>query len=165
MKTNWYVLQTNRNKERLAQVALAQRGVRSYLPRIAQWPRPAVGSAIAPMFPCYLFVHLDLTCCAAVGWTPGVKSFVSFGGGPVPLDAAVIDFLRQREGADGLIHCGEPVPGVSDVRIVNGPLRGLTAVLERHMPARERVRVLVDILQRQTPVELPERWVRLSKFS
>ena len=54
MQTNWYVLQTNRNKERLAQVALAQRGVLSYLPRIAQWPRPAVGSAIAPMFPCYL---------------------------------------------------------------------------------------------------------------
>jgi transcriptional antiterminator RfaH len=161
MQVNWYVLATNRNKERLAQLALRQRGVDSYLPLILQWPRPQIGSAIAPMFPGYLFVHLDPERCTAVAWTPGVRSFVSFGGTPAPIDGGVIAVLRGREGPDGLIRCGQPVPGKSEVRIVNGPFRGLIAVLEQHLPSRERVRVLMDILQRQTSVELPERWVRL----
>jgi transcription antitermination factor NusG len=78
---NWYVLQTNRSKERLAQSALMQRGVRTYLPRIVQWPAPAVGSAIAPLFPGYLFVQVELDDCARVCWVPGVRSFVSLGGG------------------------------------------------------------------------------------
>jgi len=160
MQQIWYVLQTNRNKERLAQAALAQRGVGSYLPRIEQWPRPAVGSAVAPMFPGYLFVTLTLDACARVAWTPGVKGFVSFGSGPAAVDAAAIDFLRGREGPDGVIHCGDPLAGAHAVRIVDGPFRGLTAVIERRLPARERVRVLLQILRAETPVEIPERWVR-----
>jgi transcription antitermination factor NusG len=160
MNTAWYVLQTNRNKERLAQHALGQRAVTTYLPLIVQWPRPSVGSAIAPMFPGYLFVHLSVDDCARTSWTPGVKAFVSFGGGPVPIEPAVIEFLRDREGPDHLIRCGAPLPGDTEVRIVNGPFRGLTAVVQQHLPARERVRVLMQILQRDTAVELPERWVR-----
>src|SRR5262245_30075115 len=106
---NWYVLQTNRNKERLAQLALGQRGVRTYLPRLVQWPAPAVGSAIAPLFPGYLFVCLALDDCGRVCWLPGVRAFVNFGGGPATIDASAIEFLREREGADGLIRC-EPHP-------------------------------------------------------
>jgi transcriptional antiterminator RfaH len=159
MQTDWYVLQTNRNKERLAQAALGQRGITSYLPRIVQWPAPAVGSPIAPLFPGYLFVHLKLEDCARVSWTPGVRAFVNFGGGPASIDGSAIEFLRGREAADGLIHC-EPLPASQQVRIINGPFRGLTAVIERCLPARERVRVLIQILRTDTPLELPARWVR-----
>src|SRR5262249_28677132 len=124
MRTDWYVLQTNRNKERLAQAALAQRGLTTYLPRIVQWPAPAVASAAAPLFPCYLFPQLNLDDGARVSWTPGVRAFVPFGGGPATIDASAIEFLREREGADGLIHC-EPLPAAQEVRIINGPFRGL----------------------------------------
>ena len=156
---HWYVLQTNRNKERLAQAALTQRGMATYLPRIVQWPPPVVGSPIAPLFPGYLFVHLDLENCAQVSWTPGVKSFVAFGDTPASVEAGVVDFLRGREGADGVIRCGVP-DGPRPVQIVHGPFRGLTAVLERCLPARERVRVLMQVLRSETVVELPARWVR-----
>lgn len=156
---DWFVLQTNRNKERLAQLALGQRGITSYLPRIVQWPAPAVGSPIAPLFPGYLFVRLQTDDCARVSWTPGVRAFVSFGGGPATIDASAIEFLHGREAEDGLIHC-EPLPAMREVRIVNGPFRGLTAVIERCLPAGERVRVLMQLLCRDTLVELPARWVR-----
>ena len=161
LTTPWYVVQTKRYREAVAQQFLAQRGIASYLPRIVQWPPPSVGGDIAPMFPGYLFV------VAAVGddfqrisSTPGIKSFVSFGTEPPALDAAVIEFLRDREGPDGLIRCGSPLPAHCEVEIVDGPFRGLTAVLQEALPARERVRVLIEILQRQTPVELPLRCVR-----
>ena len=157
----WYVVQTKRHREHAAHAILTERGFSSYLPRIIQWPRPAVGSEVAPMFPSYLFVHLDLAQdFYRVSWTPGVKAFVTFGGSPAALEPAVIAFLKEREGPDGLIRCGTGIVENSVVRITGGPFRGLTAVVEQRLPARERVRVLMDLLHRRTPVELPERWVR-----
>ncbi len=156
----WYVVQAKRHRERIAQNYLAERDIRSYLPQIVQWPRPAVGSDIAPMFPGYLFVHAVLANeFMRITWTPGVKAFVCFGGFPASVDDAVIEFLRSREDPDGLIRCYGGVREKSEVRIIRGPFRGLTAIVEERLPARERVRVLMDLLQRTTPVELPERWV------
>jgi transcriptional antiterminator RfaH len=160
---SWYVLETKRHRETVAQAFLAQRGITSYLPRIAQWPRPAIGGEIVPMFPGYLFVHTFLPDeHYRVVWTPGVKAFLTAGGAPVPVAESIIDFLRDREGLDGVIRCGTGVTDASEVRIVNGPFRGLTAVVEQRLPARERVRVLMHMLQRETRVELPEKWVRLA---
>jgi transcriptional antiterminator RfaH len=159
--TAWYVAETKRYREQAASAQLAHRGIISYLPRIVQWPRPAVGSEIGPMFPCYLFVKAALPDdFYRVAWTPGVKALVTFGGAPPAVDPAIIDFLRSREGPDGLIRCGTGLRPKSEVRIVNGPFRGFTAVIEERLAARDRVRVLLQILQRETSVELPERWVR-----
>ena len=120
----WYVVETKRHRERQAQNHLAERHVPSYLPRIVQWPRPAVGSAIAPMFPGYLFVHAAFPDdFYRTVWTPGVKTFVSFGGFTSPLDACVVDFLRSQEGPDGIIHCGDRFKESSEVRIIRGPFQ------------------------------------------
>jgi len=160
-RTEWFVVQTKRHREEFAQASLGERDIATYLPRIVQWPRPAVGSDVAAMFPSYLFAQLALPDdFYRVSWTPGVKALVSFGGGPAAVDAAVIDLLRSREGPDGLIHYDDRPRPKSEVRIVSGPFRGLTAVLEERLPARERVRVLMRLLHRETPVELPETWIR-----
>jgi len=158
----WYVVETQRHREAVARAVLGERGVTSYLPCIAQWPRPAVGAAIGPLFPGYLFVRLDLARQAhRIVRTNGVKSFVAFGGAPVALGDDVVDFLREREGPDGLVQIGAADDiGGATVRIVDGPFRGLTAVVTARLAARARVQVLMEILQRQTSVELPERWVR-----
>lgn len=157
----WYVVETQRHRERVARAVLAERGIASYLPRVVQWPRPAVGSAVAPMFPGYLFVRVSYVEDGhRVVRSNGVKAFVAFGGDPVPVADEAIEFLRGREGPDGVIHCGgQDVDGAA-VRIVDGPFRGLTAVVTQRLGAGDRVRVLMEILQRQTSVELPERWVR-----
>lgn len=157
----WYVVQTKRYREAVAQRFIEDRGLSTYLPRIVQWPRPAVGNAIQPMFPGYLFVYLAAADdFYRVMWMPGVKAFVTFGTGAAAVDQTMIDLLRSREGTDGLIHLGETIGENTEVRIVDGPFRGLSAIVEQHLPARERVRVLMHILQRQTLVELPEKWVR-----
>ncbi len=157
----WYVVETQRHREPVARAVLADRGIASYLPRVVQWPRPAVGPAVAPMFPGYLFVRVSyLEQGHRVVRSNGVKTFVAFGGEPVPVADDAIEFLRGREGPDGVIHCGDRDVDGAAVRIIDGPFRGLTAVVTRRLGAGERVRVLMEILQRQTSVELPERWVR-----
>ena len=64
------------------------------------------------------------------------------------------------EELDGIITAC-PLQSGSAMRITDGPWRGLAAILERRVSAREHVLVLLDILQRQTRVELPETRVRL----
>jgi transcriptional antiterminator RfaH len=160
-RIEWYVVETQRHREPVACAVLAERGITTYLPRVEQWPRPAVGGAIAPMFPGYLFVQIAFDEQGhRVVRTNGVKAFVAFGGEPVPVVPEAIDFLRSREGSDGLIRCGAVGGDGAAVRIVDGPFRGLTAVVTERLGAHDRVRVLMEILQRQTAVELPERWLR-----
>ena len=157
----WYVVETKRHREQVAGAFLARHGITSYLPRVAQWPRPAVGSDVAPLFPGYLFVRVAIEQqYQQVTRMIGVKTFVSFGGAPVPLTDEVIEMLRRREGPDGLIRYDGSLRAHGEVRVVDGPFRGLTAVVEERLPARERVRVLMHVLQRQAMVELPQRWVR-----
>jgi len=154
----WWVVETQRHREPATRTRLEQQGLAAYLPLMRQWPRPAVGSDVAPLFPGYLFVRASARRLHRVQHTPGVRGLVVFGGEPARLNDAVIDFLRAREGADGIVRT-DPLPGGAAVRITNGPLRGLVAVLDSRLIGRERVLVLLDILQRQTRVEMPETWV------
>jgi transcription antitermination factor NusG len=158
--TGWFVVHTKRHRERLAQAHLGQAGMEAYLPLLLQWPRPAVGSDVGPMFPSYVFVHATIPDdFYRITRTTGVHGFVMFGSVPAPVDPSAIDFFRSREGKDGVIRA-EPFPAGREVQIISGPLRGLVAVVEQRLGGRQRVRVLLDILQRQTAVEMPERWVR-----
>jgi len=156
----WYVVCTKRYAERVAQCYLQQAGIVSYLPRVLQSPPPLVGAAVAPMFPGYLFVQVPPAQLShRIARTPGIKSFVSFGDSPATLDGDAIRFLQNREGTDGVIRLGPRIGTGSEVRILRGPFRGLAAVVEEYLPARERIRVLMDLLHRSTPIEMPQTWV------
>jgi len=157
----WYVVATKRHSEQIARARLTERGIESYLPLTVEWPRPAGGRLIQPLFPGYLLVKGTLPRdYYRVSWTQGVKAFVVFGEYPPPLDERYVEFLRAREGADGFIRCAEETEARMSVRVLHGPLTGFAAVVQRRLPARERVVVLLNLLQRETPVELPERWVK-----
>ena len=157
----WHVVTAHRHREAVVSAQLAELGFETYLPLLRQWPRPAVGSEVGPLFPGYVFVRASQPHLHRIARTPGVSGLVAFGGEPARLDDAAIDFLHGREEGDGIINARPLSPG-SAVRIADGPWQGLVAILERRLSGRERVLVLLDVLQRQTRVELPETWVRLA---
>lgn len=156
MTRHWYVVSTKNKRETFAQEHLASRGVDSYLPRIME-PTRLGGTTVAPLFPGYLFIHLDLEeQFKDVIWTPGVKKFVGFGPAPAAVDDSVIAFLDERTGPDGVL-CVKRQFKKGDVVCINqGPFEGLIGVIESPGSARGRVRVLMEILRRETPVEVPE---------
>jgi transcription elongation factor/antiterminator RfaH len=160
LNPQWFVISSKVRREEFAQDQLDRRGVETFLPRILEPGRLRVKPAVAPLFPSYLFVHIDLEQqYFDVVWTPGVRKFIGFGALPCPVDDAVIDFLHARMGQEGVLRA-EPVFKPGDlVRIKRGPFEGLVGIIENPGCGRGRVRVLMELLRRQTKVEVPQQIV------
>src|SRR5262249_57680898 len=90
----WVVVQTKRNKERAVQVILGRDGVPTYLPLLRQWPRPAVGADVGPMFPGYVFCQPDPIHLSGLASCSGALRLVAFGDTPALLAFQVVVYLR-----------------------------------------------------------------------
>jgi transcriptional antiterminator RfaH len=156
----WFVVSTKVRREYFAQEQLSFRGVETFLPRIIEPSRVRGKMSVAPLFPGYLFLKIDLEQqYFDVVWTPGVRKFVAFGALPNPVDREVIDFLHARTGAEGILRLERVFHPGERVSIRSGPFEGLVGIIERPVCARGRVRVLMELLRRQTRVELPQEIV------
>lgn len=157
----WFVVSTKVRRECFAQEQLVSRGVETFLPRIIEPSSRVRGKmTITPLFPGYLFLHIDLQeQYFHVVWTPGVRKFVAFGALPCPVDEQVIEFLHARVGEEGILRLERVFLPGERVSIRSGPFEGLAGIIERPVCARGRVRVLMELLRRQTRVEVPQEIV------
>ncbi|NOZ70954.1 MAG: hypothetical protein GXP38_03400 [Chloroflexi bacterium] len=153
----WYVVHTKTNKELLAADRLEQLlHLHVFLPEVLQKYRGKIQPR--PLFPNYLFVQADLQHLhvSAINHTPGVLRLVSAEGMPLPLREDVITHL-QAEVAN-LNARGGWMPHMykpgEEVRLREGPLQGLHAIFVKHLPAKERVLVLLSFLGQQNEVEV-----------
>jgi len=154
----WYLVYTKPRQEDVARANLERQGYHVYLPRCHKKRRRSVGIAetIEPLFPRYLFIHLDTE---TDNWGPirstlGVASLVRFGRQPASVPAALISFLRSREGTDGLHAWATPEFRAGDrVRVASGPMEGYEGILVAKS-SRERVLVLLDILGKRVRTQL-----------
>jgi transcription antitermination factor NusG len=65
----------------------------------------------------------------------------------------IVELLRRR--LEGIEEAGYGNLKQGDrVRITSGPLRDLEAIFDRPVSAADRVRVLLDVMGRMTPVEI-----------
>ena len=158
----WYVVHTKVRKEQYAEWQLARRGVMTFLPWIVRPSSVTMDDVVQPLFPSYLFARVDLAAQYwDVLWAPGVHRLVGFGEAPSFIDDEVIDFLRARAGQDGVVRMFPVFREGDRVRIKQGPLAGLVGIIERPCGGKGRVRVLMELLRRQTHVEVPERLLDL----
>lgn len=147
----WYLVYTKPRQEEVALANLVRQGYGAYLPRARQARRRQGRrlEVVGPLFPRYLFIHLD---AQTDNWGPirstvGVASLVRFGQEPARVPDALIGFLRGREGIEGLHEWAAPQgPAAGDrVRMVDGAFHGYEGILLART-SRERVLVLLDIL-------------------
>lgn len=111
-----------------------------------------------PLFPCYLFIKLDLGAVgpSAVRWTPGLRSIVSFDGQPVSLADETIDMIRRRSNKRTAVGA-DPVHTFrkgETVRITYGPFQDMLAIFDGRTTSADRVQVLIDILGRASRVQV-----------
>jgi transcriptional antiterminator NusG len=112
------------------------------------------------VFPGYLLVRLDLDdeSWYVVRNTPGVTGFVGSGSKPTPLSAREVDRILQRgkqeEGADAPAKPKLEWSEEDPVRVTSGPFANFQGVISEVDGERQKVKVLVNIFGRETPVEL-----------
>ena len=107
------------------------------------------------IYPGYVLVEMQVTDDSwyVVRNTPRVTGFVGSGVVPVPLEKGEIDELFRRMDTDTVKHKVDLV--VSDpVQIVDGPFKDFEGKVSEKDEERGKVKVLVSMFGRETPVEL-----------
>ncbi|MBI4212450.1 MAG: hypothetical protein HY540_07425 [Deltaproteobacteria bacterium] len=160
MNSPWYIVQTKPQFEDQVRQRFSQVGFEVFLPRLKKLIKGKSHhtSRISPLFPSYLFLHLNLTDpqkYRLVRFTRGVRKVLGSGDFPIPVDESVINVLRERLDSEGLFEqCLRYTPG-DTVRIKNGPLEDLVGVLEKDVSATGRVRVLLQVYHKTIRAEIP----------
>ena len=123
------------------------------------------------VLPGYILVRMELSdeSWAAVRHTPAVTGFVGHATAPVPLTLAEVEQMLaptieqpQHAGADGTTTTSgrQQTPQVLDfavgdsVMVTDGPFATLHATITEINPDAARIKALVEIFGRETPVDL-----------
>jgi transcriptional antiterminator RfaH len=151
----WYAIYTKPKKERQVNTLLQGQGIETYLPTVRRKVRRRDRPERIVYFPCYLFarVDFDVTPRSSIDWMPGVRRIVHSGERPTVVADELVALIRRRLGNIEEVGRGNLRQG-DRVRIRSGPLRDLEAVFDQPLSAAERVRVLLDVMGRITPVEI-----------
>lgn len=183
MSIEWYAVHTYVGQERMVEKNLKERASKMgmWYTKIYQVLQPSeVATEIQDggkkvqverlLFPGYVFVQMDVEDDDAPGelgesWeavrgTPGVTGFVGSSTRPVPLAQDEVDRLLRSV---GVMQAPEvaPAPKVSVnfkegdmVRVTAGPFADFSGVVGEVNVPQSKVKVLVSIFGRETPVEL-----------
>ena len=105
--------------------------------------------------PGYVLVNMDLNegSWGVVKGTPGVTGFVGAQNKPVPLSQVEIDRLLNREAAERPRTRAQFSIGES-VKVVSGPLSDFSGEISEINEDASKLKVLVSIFGRETPVEV-----------
>ncbi|OHB10632.1 MAG: transcription termination/antitermination protein NusG [Candidatus Zambryskibacteria bacterium RIFCSPLOWO2_02_FULL_44_12b] len=107
------------------------------------------------IYPGYILVDMIVTDDSwyVVRNTPRVTGFVGSGVYPVPIDKKEVETLFARMNADKVTHTINLIENDA-VLIVDGPFKELEGKVSEIDEERGKVKVLVSMFGRETPVEL-----------
>lgn len=162
----WYVVHVNSGHENKVSKSLMERVESSHMQdRVLAVLVPTQDKIVVEsgkkrtvkerLFPGYVLVRMDLN---DVSWhlvrnTTGVTGFVGTGGKPTPLPenevASIMKFTEMEAPKyEAKFHVGD------GVRILDGPFNDFIGKVDELDEERGKVKVLVSIFGRETPVEL-----------
>ena len=111
-------------------------------------------------FPGYILVNMDMNddTWRLVRQTPGVTQIVGAGDKPTPLSRAEVErLLRPGEAAEAREKAVKTTVDYSigeTVKVIAGPLADFSGMISEINVDQSRLKVLVSIFGRETPVEL-----------
>lgn len=107
------------------------------------------------VFPGYILIQMNLTddVYKLIKGTSGVTGFVQSGNRPVPLEEYEVRRIMKN------LEASKEVPKVvyqrgDIIRVVEGPFSDYTGKIEEVNSDREKLKVMINIFGRDTPVEL-----------
>jgi transcriptional antiterminator NusG len=170
MAMKWYTVHTYSGHENKARLALLDRVKNAGLEAkfgeiliptesVIELVKGQKRTTTRKFYPGYMFVQMDLDdeTYHLVKNTPKITGFLGGDRGnrptPVPDEEIAAINTQMTEGAI------KPKPKVlfeegENVRVVDGPFSNFSGIVEEVKPEKQKVRVLVSIFGRATPVEL-----------
>ena len=151
----WYAVFTVPQNEKSAVRHLDLRNVESFLPTyetVRVWKNRQRVKTILPLFPTYLFVHVDHRERVKVLQTPGVLHIVGNGRKHIPLEDAEVEFLRSGFNGRKIEPYRELVVG-ERVRIRSGVMQGIEGTLVRKCSSLRFVLTL-NLINQHASVEI-----------
>ena len=164
----WYIVHTYSGQETRAKKALLERaktmGFEDQFDEVLV-PEETVVEMVGgkkrtskrKFFPGYIMVHMDLSdeTWHVVKGTPKITGFVGNATEPPPITDEEVARMTQRikEGAakpKPLIHFDEG----ENVRVISGPFANFQGFVDEVMEEKEKLRVMVQVFGRATPVVL-----------
>jgi len=163
---NWFALTVHPKHEQLAECGLKYHGFEAYLPihRVRRQWSDRRKDLDQVLFPGYVFCRFDPSQKLHVLQSPSVRSVVSLGRDPLPVDESEIAAVRA------LISTGRPIdvcPYIRvgrRVRVSHGPLEALRGVILR-VKDSWRVVVSVEALGCSVAIEVDADQVSPEKFA
>lgn len=153
----WYVVQSQPRKEIYAGVNLENQGFTSFLPRFRKTTRHAgrTRTGLAPLFPRYLFVRLDLgrDRWRSVQGTFGVARLVTDGGWPAPVPRGLVEDLVATTEQLGAVDLSVALTPGEGVRFLTGPFAQTIGRLVQ-LDDAGRARVLLEMLGSEREVSV-----------
>jgi transcription antitermination factor NusG len=151
----WFAVYTTPRHEKAVARQFESRHIEAFLPLYttpSRWKNSCRVRVDRPLFPSYLFVHIERRDCVRVLQVPGVLSIIGSGREPSALPNSDIESLRSSL----LIRQFEPhqylVAG-EKVRIHSGSLTGMVGVLVRRKNSL-RVVLTLDLIMQSVAVEV-----------
>jgi transcriptional antiterminator RfaH len=151
---NWYCVHTRPLKEtQVAKYIQDRLGLETFAPCLKRPKsiRRVIRMCTSPLFPRYLFCRYDLALQhRAVRYAPDVLDVVHFGEAPAVVREPLIAELKSWVNEGVNIIATQPVLRSGDlVEITDGPMRGMRAVILHAPNDRERVTILLSLLEGQ----------------
>jgi transcriptional antiterminator RfaH len=154
----WFCLRSQPKHEHIAAGHLRQiPGVDVFNPRIRFVRKTRLGpvTVTESMFPNYLFAKFEWEpMLNRVHYSPGVAGIVHFGDKWPTIPDVAIEEIRKYIGTAGVHEISNDVAPGDEIEVAGGVFHGLTAIVSKVMPGKERVLVLMDFLGRQSAVEV-----------
>jgi transcriptional antiterminator RfaH len=154
----WFCLKTQPKHEHLAATALRrQLQIPCFSPRLRFRKATRRGAVwfVEAMFPGYLFAQFVYPLQhRRVKHSSGIHGIVQFGDYVATLDPGTVEALQQKTGEEEILTIDPEIQVGQSVRIAEGPFQGLEALVTRLLPAKERVRVLLEFLGRSVETEI-----------
>lgn len=164
----WYVAHTYSGHEQKAkrylENAIATQGLSEQIGRVLVPTEEIVemkggkrSTTVKKFLPSYILIEMELTkeTQHLVTNTPGITSFVGTSGKPVPLKEneakrilGQIDRERKKEFEEIPFKPGDPV------KVIDGPFSDFSGSVSEINAERRKLKVMVSIFGRPTPVEL-----------
>jgi transcriptional antiterminator NusG len=168
MDLRWYVINTYSGYEnkvksnlenRITSMGMAERIPKVMIPteEISEMKGGKKKVSVKNYFPGYILVQMDLDdeTWYLVRNTPKVTGFVGSGNKPLPLtEEEISEIMGQESGERPRVKSRSLFDKGEHIKIIDGPFASFSGTVDEVNHEREKLKVMVTIFGRSTPVEL-----------